>query len=174
MAAKKLIGVLTRKAGNGKGFQLDGNEEVWFNANEKAQPYLAKIKEGSKVEISYFEKGVKRDVGIIKEVSGSEKTKSTTAKPKCEVCGTDLKDNTYPTCYNCKGKTAKKDTGKQKTYSSDKIGYGSPEDIAGKEVGCSANVAGAILSGRQEDPATLLDMFRIIFNGVLEHVRNSK
>lgn len=182
MSTQTITAKLTKKAGNGKGFLLEGYEN-WFNASEKVMPFLAKIEIGKVVEISYFTKGVSSIVTLIKEVSKETKTETPkpeekTNKPKCTVCKKDLKDDKYPTCWECKDKAPKEkettpeEPRKERTYSGS--GYGSAEDVAGKEVGCAANCASSILAGRQEDPDTLLEMFRILFNGVLEHIRANK
>jgi hypothetical protein len=187
MATQTLTSKLVKKAGNGKGFVLEG-QEGWFNANDKVEPFLAKIEVGKVVEVSYFKKGVKREVTLIKEVSGeATKTEKETEAPKeegkytnCAVCGKELKGKgvNYPNCWDCKDKSPKEEKKteteprKERTYTGSN--YGSAEDVAGKEVGCAANCASSILAGRQEDPDTLLEMFRILFNGVLEHIRANK
>jgi len=186
MASEMIVAKLIKKAKNGKGFQLEGYEG-WFNANDKSEPFLAKIGEGVMVEVGFFKKGVKREVTLIRETASTGVTKQPetkeTAKSKCKVCGADLKDDKYPTCWGCKDKLPKEEgyvnkkeelENKEKTNTFNKIGYGSAEDIVGKEVGCAANCAATILSGRQEDLETLLEMFRILFNGILEHIRSNK
>ena len=107
MATQTLTAKLVKKAGNGKGFQLEG-QEGWFNANDKVEPFLAKIEEGKVVEVSYFKKGVKREVTLIKEVSGGA-TETKLEAPKeegkytnCAVCGKELKGKgvNYPNCWD--------------------------------------------------------------------------
>jgi DNA-directed RNA polymerase subunit RPC12/RpoP len=85
----------------------------------------------------------------------------------CKSCGKELKDNKYEVCFECSQKG-------NKSTNFNKTSYGSPEDIAGKEIGCAANCAATILSGRQEDPETLLEMFRTLMNGILDHIRMTK
>lgn len=188
MATVKITGVLKRKAGNGKGFLLEGDEN-WFNASEEAAKYLAKIELGTRVGVEFFKKGIKREVTIITEAKDAVKSEVTSdAKFTCAECGAPLKDGKYKKCYMCNKKSAAKVEVKSeptaettttasadtKTWSSSGTKYGSAEDIAGKEVGCSAGVAGSILAGRPEDAETLLEMFRFLTNGILEHIRSLK
>jgi hypothetical protein len=192
MASETIKAKITRKAKNGKGFMLEGYEN-WFNATDKTEPFLAKIEVGKVVEISYFKKGVKSEVTLIKEVSGGA-TETKTESPQedtngtytnCSVCGKELKGKgvNYPKCWDCKDKAPKekayinrreKEESEPKKEWTSKSNYGSAEDVAGKEVGCAANCAASILAGRQEDPDTLLEIFRILFNGILEHIRANK
>jgi predicted RNA-binding Zn-ribbon protein involved in translation (DUF1610 family) len=116
MPTQTITAKITKKAKNGKGFILEG-QEGWFNANDKAIPFLAKIDEGKVVEVTYFQKGVKREVTLIKEVSGTtaEAPKETHKEDNkgtytnCSVCGKELKGNgvNYPKCWDCKDKEPK-------------------------------------------------------------------
>lgn len=124
------------------------------------------------------------------KVKNEPPKETTSAKPKCEVCGKELKDDKYKLCFMCNKKKAaekpkeepkiedkpKTELAQEKPREQYNSGtkYGSAEDIAGKEVGCAANCAATILSGRQEQPETLLEMFRILHNAILEHIRASK
>ena len=113
----------------------------------------------------------------------------------CTVCGAELKDGKYKKCFNCNKKAKEAPVAEKKEEPTTTTGtqvfdepqketttrwipgksnYGSPEDIAGKEVGCAANCAAAILAGRPEDPETLLELWRTLFNGILEHIKLNK
>ncbi len=219
MAKEKITAKLTRIANTGKGFQLEG-VDGWFNATDKSKVYLEKIAIGTVIDVDYFSKGTFRTAIVIAPAKAQEQTKpeakqeTKTTEYKCSICGKVLKDNKYPTCWDCKDKNKPekpeerkveppkkeepskviytcKSCGKElkdnkyevcfecsqkgnKPTSFNKTGYGSAEDIAGKEVGCSANCASTILSGRQEDPETLLEMFRTLMNGILDHIRMTK
>lgn len=183
MASKTIVTKLTRKAGNGKGFQLEG-QEGWFNATDKSATYLAKIDVGKDVEVIYTEKGGKRTVSIIKEVSAKEiskeEHKKESGKSSCSVCGKELKNDKYPTCWDCKDKpTGEKeeppsDTEEPKKYYT-KSNYGSPEDVAGKEVGCAANCAAVILTGAGVGEAEeVIQRYRFYFNEILKEIRKKK
>jgi len=180
MATEKVRGKVARKAGNGKGFMIEG-DSGWFNTSAAATPYLAAIQVGTDVDIEYFTKGVKREVTKISAVVAAapvkreepkpEPQKAATPKYACKTCGKELKDDKYETCYACNKKNPHQDTG---TASSGGSRYGSAEDVAGKEVGCAAGCAASILAGRQEQPEDLLEMFRCLTNGILEHIRALK
>lgn len=183
MAEEKIetaIVVITSKAGNKKGFKIEEDKDQWYTANKEAIDDLAKVEKGDKVEITFVKNGVFRNVSKITKVTETKvEEPKEESKFKCEDCGKALKDDTYKKCYMCNKKApaktriideTEKDKGERKSTSN----YGSAEDVAGKEVGCAANAAASILAGRQEDPEGLLELFRILFNGILEHIRNSK
>jgi len=168
-------GKLIVKASNGKGFKIEG-DEGWFNANDEAAKYLAKFEKGDVLVVTWEKDKVSRKVTKVVKAEEIKKEENPAAFT-CEDCGATLKDGKYKKCYMCNKKApakteTKSDTGSSGTGSSGwtKSNYGSAEDVAGKEVGCSANCAASILAGRQEDPETLLEMFRILCNGILEHV----
>ena len=211
MAKEKVTAKLIRIAKTGTGFQLEGIDG-WFNATDKSKVYLEKIAIGTLVDVDYFSKGAFRTAIVIAPAKTQElvkpevKQETKTTEYKCSVCGKVLKDNKYPTCWDCKNQPQKpeekkeepskviytcKSCGKElkdnkyevcfecsqkgnKPTNFNKTSYGSPEDIAGKEIGCAANCAATILSGRQEDPETLLEMFRTLMNGILDHIRMTK
>jgi len=186
MPSEMIQAKLVKKAGNGKGFILDGYEG-WFNANDKVVPFLAKIEEGRIVEVSYFKKGVKREVTLIKEVGeGEAKAPKETSKEtnkgtytNCAICGKELKGKgvNYPNCWDCKDKAPKeeKKTEEPRKEWTSKSNYGSAEDVAGKEVGCAANCAAQILAGSGTgEMKDILERFRTLFNEILEHIRANK
>jgi hypothetical protein len=224
MANETITAILKKKAKNGKGFLLNGYEE-WFNADEKAELILAKIDEGTEVEVTFFKKGVNRIVTLIKIVGGAMSEAKTEAGFKCEVCGKELKDGkfkkcfmcnkkgatkkeepketekkgpytncaicgkelkgkgvNYPNCWDCKDKESKEETKTEavaeqpvKKEWTSKSNYGSAEDVAGKEVGCAANCAAQILAGAGVGEVDeVLQRFRVLFNGILEHIRMNK
>lgn len=179
MPTKTITAKLTKKAGNGKGFLLEGYEN-WFNASEKVMPFLAKIEVGKTVEISYFQKGVNSIVTLIKEVSKEAKTQETTTeektnKPKCEVCGKELKGKSanYPTCWECKNKTPKenkeKETNKGRTYNN----YDNPEKTAQIQRGNALNAAGTAVSGNLvgAEPGTIAEAVKVIAEQLLDWLR---
>lgn len=191
MATEKVRGKLQRKAGNGKGFLVEG-VDGWFNTSDAATPYLAKLDVGTEVEVDYFKKGVKKEVTkIVAIASASPVAKAEAPKEesptgfKCAVCGKTMKDGRFKVCFMCnkQGKkaptaatepTAEVETISKTTYQGSGSRYGSAEDIAGKEVGCACGCAASILAGRQEQPELLLEHFRVLANGILEHLRALK
>ena len=195
----KITAKVTNKSKTNKGLQLEG-QEGWFSVPDKLVTYAEKLNKGDVVEVTYIKKGAFQNVLGLYPVSTTPK-EGTKEEPKveekiptefsCTVCGVGLKDGTFKKCFNCnkKAKEAPKveekkeepaktqvfdDKTKKEPWVPQKTNYGSAEDIAGKEVGCAANCASAILAGRQEDPETLLEMFRILFGGILEHIRANK
>jgi hypothetical protein len=168
-------GIVKAKAGSGKGFLLD-NDANWFSVKDNLVDDLAKVEKGTEIEVTYTKNGTFRNVSVINVVA--KKAAKTEAKSEgfaCEDCGAALKDGKYKKCFMC-NKKAPKETAKEDKPATNynKSNYGSPEDVAGKEVGCAAGVAGKLLSGRQEDPETMLEMWKILTNGILEHIRNLK
>jgi len=178
--AFEISGKIIAKAGNGKGFKIS-SVDGWFNASAAASSFLSKVEKGDEVTVAYEKKGVSKI--CTKITKSSAKGNNTQSEEQlevsefvCEECGKALKDGKYKKCWACNQKSPKTEASKSsdKPYIPRVGGYGSAEDIAGKEVGCAAGVAGNILSGRQEDPETLLEMFRILSNGILEHIRSLK
>jgi len=174
------------KAGNKKGFLINEEPDQWYTANKEVIDDLAKVNKGDEVEITYTSKGVFRNVSKIVKVT-KEEIKSTGFT--CEECGASLKDSKYTKCYLCNKKAKDNPKAKEepKTESepivtevkkewAGKSNYGSPEDVAGKEVGCSAGCASAILTGAgigtsQKD---VMELWRQYFNDILEHIRANK
>lgn len=174
------------KATNKKGFKIQGDKDQWYTANKEILDDLAKVEKGDKVEIIFVKNGVFRNVSKITKVTESvkdePKTESKVTGFQCSDCGKELKDGKYTKCFMCNKKAPTQtqvvdETGKEKeksTWTPNKSNYGSAEDIAGKEVGCAANCAAQILSGSQDSPEGILEKFRVLFNGILEHIRLNK
>jgi len=169
MATQTLTAKITKHAGNGKGFQLE-EQEGWFNANDKTIPFLAKLKDGTLVEISYIQKGVKREVTLIKETSGvtAEAPKETPKEDdkgmytNCSVCGKELKGKgvNYPKCWDCKDAVSKEEK-KSEEPRKEKI-HNAP--ITDKDVqiqrGNSLNSASAVLKGNFEGTNTDIETIK--------------
>lgn len=179
MATKNLTAKLVRKANNKKGFKIEGSEE-WYNASEAVVPYLEKISEGTSVTISYFKKGVTNIVTkIVKEESGSasETTKPKENAPRCSVCGKELKNPNYPTCWDCRDKQPKsKQTTEQKpkTEPPQKT-YSKRDDStqAAIQRGNALNAAAAAVSGNfaGSDPATIAQAVKLIAIDLLDWLK---
>lgn len=169
MATQELKGKIFRKAKNGKGFLMEGNEN-WFNAADAVVPVLAKLNIGDEVEISYFKKGVRQEVTMIKTiaVTAPVKTESAqgTAEFTCEECGKDLKTGKYKKCYDCNQKS-KGGAPKSKVFDEPqeqkkwqpKSDYNSSEKTAQIQKGNALNAAASVLSGadciKAVDPETI-------------------
>ena len=197
----KLTAKVTNKSKTNKGLQFEG-QEGWFSVPEKLIPFSAKINKGDTIEVTYIKKGVFKNVvylgaatGAVTPVEPKEAPKTSTTGFACTVCGAELKDGKYKKCFECNKKAKEAPVAEKKEepttttgtqvfdepqketatrWTPGKSNYGSPEDIAGKEVGCAANCAAAILAGRPEDPETLLELWRTLFNGILEHIKLNK
>ena len=179
--SEKIKATVKTKTKTGKGFQLEGHEN-WFSANFIMEE-LAKVNAGDLVEVTYAKKGVFYNVSKIVKVEGETPTSpSGIDTARCKVCGKVLKNPAYPTCWDCKD-NVKEDPkipdiqgspSTKKEFIPSK--YGTPEDIAGKEVGCAANCASQILAGMGAcgDIETILETFRVLFEGILTHIRNNK
>jgi len=194
----KLTAKVTNKAKTNQGIQLEG-QEGWFSIPEKLRGFVANINKGDTVEVTFIQKGVFKNVVYVstgpQKEPVTEAPKTSTTGFACTVCGAELKDGKYKRCFNCNKKAKEAPVKEEKEpitttgtgtqvfddpekgkdgWKPGKSNYGSPEDIAGKEVGCAANCAAAILAGRPEDPETLLELWRTLFNGILEHIKLSK
>jgi len=175
--------VIDYKAANKKGFKIEGDKDQWYTANKEILDDLAKVEKGDKVEITFVKNGVFRNVSKIEKVKSETKSEAK-EEPKsgftCEDCGKELKDDKYKKCFMCNKKSPPKtkvidEPEKEKdTGWKSKSNYGSTEDISGKEVGCAANCAAQILSGCPLTPEETLETFRVLFNGILEHIRANK
>ena len=174
-----------------KGFQLEGLDG-WLNATDEVVPYLAKLNKGDLVTVTYNKEGVKQEA--IKIVTGGAPDSAPKASaPKPEIvkdpnkkycsCGKEIKNKAYDKCFECNKKTSEKtspptdtELEKEREPRQNKGGgfYGTPEDVAGKEVGCAAGCAAAILAGSQKAIPEILNDFRALFNGILEHIRANK
>jgi DNA-directed RNA polymerase subunit RPC12/RpoP len=94
---------------------------------------------------------------------------------KCIDCGAPLKDNKYTKCYECNKKNPVKKSWSGKGGFSNKSNYGSPEDIAGKEIGCALNAAASASAGQQfTDPDAAAQWIKIVADQLLEWVRGKK
>jgi rubrerythrin len=100
--AETLRGKVTAKAGNGKGFKLEGFEG-WLTAQKEAIEELKVINKGDEVEITYTKNKVFFNVSKITKIVMPSLPPETTATTGfvCEVCGKALKDNKFKKCYTC-------------------------------------------------------------------------
>jgi len=178
---QEVKGTLARKAGNGKGFLIEG-DEGWFNATEASTPYLAKLAVGDEVEISFFKKGVTRVVTQIKKASGEPKAaaEAPSTEKCCTVCGKVLKNPNFPTCWDCKNKAPKEEAkskvydkpAEAKTYKS----YDNPEKTAQIQRGNALNAAAAIMSNpnvamQDTSPEALAEATKMLANTLLDWLR---
>jgi len=93
--------------------------------------------------------------------SGATKPQSTVEEStefKCEDCGAALKNGKYKKCYIC-GKKAKSN---KSQFVENKSHYGSPEDVAGKEIGCALGAAATVASSQQFNDPEIAKQFTLI------------
>ena len=163
-------GKLVAKAGNGKGFKIEG-QEGWFNAGDTVVPYLSKIEKGAEVIVTFEKKGVAKNVTKIVKAGATTTTKTETPKDStgfyCEDCGKELKDDRFKKCFMCNKKNPQKEGNKisSKEYTQ------SPERTAQIQRGNALNAAASILSGRPEDPETLAEMVKVVADKLLDWLR---
>jgi hypothetical protein len=167
-------GKLVAKAGNGKGFKVEG-QEGWFNAGDAVVPYLAKIEKGAEVIVTFEKKGVAKNVTkIVKAGATTTTTKPEASKEstgfECEDCHKPLKDGKFKKCFMCNKKAPKES--KHTPEDGKRTYFGSPEDIAGKQRGCALGAAADLLSGRPEDPETLAEMTLVVAQKLLDWLRS--
>lgn len=172
-----LTGAIKAKAGNGKGFMIEG-QEGWFNAVDIS--LLTKFNKGDKVTITYEVKGLNKNVSsIIAEQIVTQPTQAqpqvttpgsttTPTGPVCSDCGKALKNDKYTKCYDCNQKNPVK---KQWSGSAKKSNYDSPERTAQIQRGNALNAAASTVMGRQEDPETLAEMTLVVADKFLEWLR---
>lgn len=170
----EIRGKLKVKAGNGKGFLVEG-QEGWFNASDSVVPYLEKINKGEEVTVVFEKKGVKKEVIKITKISNVVEKNTPEPEEKesptgfvCEECGAALKDGKYKKCYPCNKKTPAQKEGKKSWV---KTSYDNPEKTAQIQRGNALNAAADLLSGRQEDPETLAEMTLVVAEKLLEWLR---
>lgn len=112
----ELKGTIQVKAGNGKGFMVNGTEG-WFNCADTT--ILARFNKGDEVIVSYELNGKIKKVSMISSNGPKESLPApvaqkapepvkqeppvTTKLPEfaCEVCGKQLKDGKFKKCYDC-------------------------------------------------------------------------
>ena len=87
----------------------NGIGDTWYWLTPNVQKFIGNFSVGQEVEITIEEKNGKNLVSFIKALGDSPK-KEVKEVPgfKCEDCGSTLKDNKYPTCYNCSMERRKK------------------------------------------------------------------
>ena len=149
------------------GFKIEGNDN-WFTVEgvEPIKEFQA-IKEGDVVTITYTKKGIKQNVEKIVLSSAPVNTDAIAKKEEIVKASPEL----------IKASEAPKPVEKPQSTWTGKSTYGSPEDTAGKEVGCAAGVAATIVAAMIDKTTpieTVLQTYRKIANDVLEHIRASK
>ena len=176
--------IICKKSDN-KAFKLGEN---WYNLNDPVVPFLEKMNKGDEVLVTYEKKGVSRYVS--KLVSANEVIHTTEHVVSatgfaCEVCGKALKDGKFEKCFLCnKNKLEKKEDPKSNPVETItepyvkkewKTNYGSPEDIAGKEVGCSLGAAATVASGQKlDDPEIAKQYVLLLAEYFLDWMRAKK
>jgi len=169
--------IICKKSDN-KAFKLGEN---WFNLNDNVIPFLEKMSKGDEVVVTFEKKGVSRYVSKLANVSAAETSKEEAKESStgyvCEVCNAPLKDGKFKKCYMCnkKGLTKKEGTKSEEPKKEYKTNYGSPEDIAGKEVGCSLGAAATAASGTAfNDPETCTQFVLEVAERLLDWMRSKK
>jgi hypothetical protein len=171
----ELTGKISRKAGNGKGFMMEGQEN-WFNTEGDAvMNELAKYVVGDTVTLEYNKKGIKQSVVNIMATTAVKKAApapAATSEFVCEDCGAALKDGKYKKCWTCNKKGGTGKTYAKKEWTPKAGGYvDNPEKTEQIRRGNSLNAAAAVLAGRQEDPETLAEMTIVVAERFLEWLK---
>jgi hypothetical protein len=169
-------GKILAKKGDNKAFKLDDGN--WYNLNDVVIPYLEKMNKGDEVVVTFEKKGVSRYVSKLVSATAAkaEPTKlETPAEFKCEDCGATLKDGKYKKCFPCNKKNPTKAKSNFTPSGGDGIRYGSPEDIAGKEMGCALGAAATVAGGCAfTDPETAKQYTLILAEAFLDWMRAKK
>ena len=87
----------------------NGIGDTWYWLTPNVQKFISNFSVGQEVEITIEEKNGKNLVSFIKTLGDSlKKEVKEVSGFKCEDCKSILKDNKYPTCYNCSMKRKEK------------------------------------------------------------------
>jgi len=74
----------------------------WYTVTDKVKEIVATISRGDEVEVKAQQKDDgKLYLTEIKKTASAPVSSTSTSKHACEKCGKLLKDDSYPTCYNC-------------------------------------------------------------------------
>jgi hypothetical protein len=178
-------GKILAKKGDNKAFKLDDGN--WYNLNDNVIPYLEKMNKGDEIVVTFEKKGISRYVSkLTTATTEAPKTETTsTTGFACEVCGKELKDGKFKKCFLCnKNKLVKTEDPKSNptepviepyVKKEWKTNYGSPEDIAGKEVGCSLGAAATVASGQKlDDPEVAKQYVLLLAEYFLDWMRAKK
>jgi hypothetical protein len=169
-------GKISYKTPTGKAIKLEGSND-FYNAY-KAED-IAQYQVGQTVAITYEINKTYRNIKSIELIADAQpepkKDEKTAQKPPeekkepepvylCKDCGAKLKDNKYPTCYDCNKKKGFKGGFKGKGNN-----FNSPERDAQIRRGNALNSAGAALSGNMTgaDPEALKQALLYIAEGAL-------
>jgi len=169
----EIKGKILAKKGDNKAFKL--SDDNWYNLNDNVVPYLEKLSKGDEIIVTYEKKGVSRYVSKLTGANAvvEPKKETTSTGFACEVCGKELKDDKYKTCYTCNKKGAAKSiaTDKEtKTYT--KTSYDNPEKTAQIQRGNALNAAAAVASSQQfVDPETASQFTKMLADELLEWLR---
>jgi hypothetical protein len=172
-------GKILAKKGDNKAFKLDDGN--WYNLNDNVIPYLEKMNKSDEVVVTYEKKGVSRYVSKLTSASTAVEIKTETISTTgyvCNVCGKEMKDDKYKTCFVCnkKGLKPKEEvkTEVKKEYKS----YDNPEKTAQIQRGNALNAASSAAVGRcflnengVEDPDKAIQWIKIVADSLLEWLR---
>ena len=87
----------------------NGIGDTWYWLTPNVQKFISNFSVGQEVEITIEEKNGKNLVSFLKVTGEAPKKEVKEVSGfKCEDCGSTLKDNKYPTCYNCSMKRREK------------------------------------------------------------------
>lgn len=175
--SEKIKAVVKTKTKTGKGFQLEGHEN-WFSANF-VMAELAQVNVGDLVEITYAKKGVFFNVSKIVKVE-AEQVKET-EQFRCTKCGKVLKNNKFPTCWDCKSDPVEKEEPKSKVYDKPEgtkqpKSYDNPERTAQIQRGNALNAAAAVMSNpnlsmQDTSPEALGEATKVLADTFLDWLR---
>jgi len=170
-------GNLEVKASNGKGFKVSG-QDGWFNATDAIVSVLGSLNKGDDVIVTFFNKGVSKNVTAIVKAGQETTAAPNTGEFKCTDCGKVLKNDSFKKCFMCNKKnpkptqteTATTDTSSpKKSYNQ----YDNPEKTAQIQRGNAINAAAASVSGNLQgaDPDTISEVVLSLAQNYLDWLR---
>ena len=139
-------GKIEDKKSDNKAFRIGSSD--WYNCDANSMAQLKTFNKGDEVIVTFEKKGVIRyatNIVAPSKVSVPEKKVEPPNKDpekKYCACGKEIKNKEYDKCWECNQKNPPSEKGN--TFY--KSNYGSPEDIAGKEVGCALGAAATVAS----------------------------
>jgi len=134
------------------------SDEKWYNFTEPAQKFLANMKRGDSVIVEYeIVKGYIRNATKIMKDGGQ------TTPNVAEQSTTPAPQATQPPIAS------------NGAYQLNKSNYGSPEDVAGKQVGCALGAAATVAGGCGfSDPEAAKEFTLMLADAFVEWMRLKK
>jgi len=137
---QKIIKIAAKK-GDNKAFK--GVDNKWYNVRDFVIPYLENVNKGDVVSITTEKKGAAIYVTKLQKIDDNNVEQDV---PRCSICGKELKNPNYPTCWSCKDKAPKKSATENEKKSV--VSYNNVDRTAQIQRGNALNAAAAVTGGQ--------------------------